>query len=55
MEVDGPPHQRPSAKRVDARRDARLRAAGWTVLRIPDTEIEQNAERVIERSAVINT
>lgn len=49
VEVDGPAHERPSAKRVDARRDARLRAAGWTVLRFTDAEIEQHAERVTER------
>jgi hypothetical protein len=46
VEVDGPAHARPSAKRVDTRRDARLLAAGWTVLRIPDVEIEHAPERV---------
>jgi hypothetical protein len=49
VEVDGPAHERPSAKRVDARRDARLRAAGWTVLRIPDVEIEHDPESVTVR------
>jgi hypothetical protein len=49
VEVDGPPHARPSARRVDARRDARLRAAGWMVLRIPDVEIEHTPERVTVR------
>jgi hypothetical protein len=49
IEVDGPAHERPSAKRVDARRDARLRTVGWTVLRIPDEEIEHDAEGVMVR------
>ncbi len=49
VEVDGPAHERPSAKRVDARRDARLRAAGWTVLRIPDTELEHDPASVTAR------
>lgn len=49
VEVDGPPHARPSAKRVDARRDARLLAAGWTVLRIPDEQIEHTPQNVTER------
>ena len=35
-EVDGPPHERPRAKRRDRRRDRQLRAAGYTVLRFPD-------------------
>jgi very-short-patch-repair endonuclease len=49
VEVDGPPHERPTAKRVDARRDARLGAAGWTVLRIPDVEIEHDPQGVTAR------
>jgi hypothetical protein len=49
VEVDGPPHERPSAKRVDARRDARLGAAGWTVLRIRETELEHDPEGVTVR------
>jgi Transcriptional regulator, AbiEi antitoxin/Protein of unknown function (DUF559) len=49
VEVDGFGHRRPTIKRVDPLRDAELRDAGWTVLRIPDTEIEQHPERVIER------
>ena len=43
VEVDGPGHTRPRTKRDDAQRDARLQAAGHTVLRIPDHEIEQLA------------
>jgi very-short-patch-repair endonuclease len=46
-EVDGPPHERPRAKRRDRRRDRELRAAGYTVLRFPTAEIEQRPETVI--------
>jgi hypothetical protein len=35
VEIDGPGHQRPRTRREDASRDARLREAGVTVLRIP--------------------
>ena len=33
VEVDGPGHERPAAKLDDARKDRKLRAAGYTVLR----------------------
>ena len=46
-EVDGPPHERPRAKRRDRRRDRELRAAGYTVLRFPTAEIEQRPETVV--------
>ena len=36
VEVDGPAHTRPRTRRDDQRRDARLRAAGHTVLRLTD-------------------
>jgi len=36
VEVDGPGHTRPTTKRDDAWRDARLRAAGHTILRVAD-------------------
>jgi Protein of unknown function (DUF559) len=36
VEVDGPGHTRPRTEHDDAHRDARLRAAGHTVLRIAD-------------------
>jgi very-short-patch-repair endonuclease/predicted transcriptional regulator of viral defense system len=45
-EVDGPPHERPRAKRRDRRRDRELKAAGFTVLRFPTAEIEQRPEDV---------
>jgi predicted transcriptional regulator of viral defense system len=35
VEIDGPGHERPPTRRDDAERDARLEAAGKTVLRIP--------------------
>jgi very-short-patch-repair endonuclease len=34
VEVDGPGHTRPRTRQADAQRDARLRAAGHTVLRV---------------------
>lgn len=34
VEVDGPGHRRPRARRTDAERDARLAAAGWRVIRV---------------------
>jgi hypothetical protein len=40
VEVDGPGHTRPRTKREDAQRDACLRAAGHTVHRIRDHEID---------------
>jgi hypothetical protein len=49
VEVDGPGHERPSQKREDARRDKVLRAAGYTVLRFTDVEIEQRPADVLAR------
>jgi very-short-patch-repair endonuclease len=49
VEVDGRGHRRPTAKRTDPRRDAALRKAGWTVLRITHEEVEQRPERVLEQ------
>jgi hypothetical protein len=46
IEVDGPGHTRPRTKRDDQDRDARLRAAGHTVLRILDQEIDQQPEEL---------
>jgi hypothetical protein len=50
VEVDGPGHRnRPPAQRDDTRRDAKLRAAGYTVLRFTDVEIERRPEQVLAR------
>jgi very-short-patch-repair endonuclease len=46
-EVDGPNHERPRAKRRDRQRDRELRAAGYTILRFTDVEIEQRPGEVI--------
>jgi very-short-patch-repair endonuclease len=50
VEVDGPGHRdRPPAQRDDARKDAKLEAAGYTVLRFTDIEIERYPEEVLAR------
>ncbi|MDA0160160.1 endonuclease domain-containing protein [Solirubrobacter ginsenosidimutans] len=41
VEVDGPGHERPRARRRDRSRDRDLRDAGYVVLRFTDVEIEQ--------------
>jgi very-short-patch-repair endonuclease len=46
VEIDGPGHTRPRTKREDQDRDARLRATGHTVLRVPDHQIDQSSEAV---------
>ena len=47
VEVDGPGHNRPRTMQEDEHRDARLRAAGHTVRRIPDHQIDQRPETVV--------
>jgi hypothetical protein len=47
-EVDGPGHARPRARRRDARRDEALRAAGYTVIRFKDTDLDQRPEWVVQ-------
>jgi very-short-patch-repair endonuclease len=47
VEVDGGHHRRPPTRRADECRDADLRAAGWSVLRIGADEIERRPERVL--------
>jgi hypothetical protein len=49
VEVDGPGHERPAATQNDARKDAKLRAAGYTVLRFTDVQIERRPEEVLAR------
>ena len=47
VEVDGAPHfPRPDRDRV---RDALLRAAGLTVLRVPNREVLEHSDRVLDR------
>ena len=46
VEVDGPGHTRPRIKREDKERDVRLRAAGQTVLRVLDHEIDHRPDTV---------
>jgi very-short-patch-repair endonuclease len=48
VEVDGPGHERPRAKRRDRRRDHERREAGYTVLRFTDVEIEREPAHVLE-------
>jgi hypothetical protein len=50
VEVDGPGHTRPRTKRDDVQRDARLTAAGHTVLRLEEHEIEQLPRLLTQRS-----
>jgi hypothetical protein len=52
VEADGPHHLRPAVRLADARRDERLRAAGWTVLRFWDLEIERRPDEVVRAIAV---
>jgi very-short-patch-repair endonuclease len=47
-EVDGPGHRRPRARRRDATRDKQLRAAGYTVVRFWDTDLEERPEWVLQ-------
>jgi hypothetical protein len=49
IEVDGPGHLRPAVKLADARRDRKLREAGYTVLRFTDVEIETDPQGVVAR------
>jgi hypothetical protein len=49
VEVDGPGHSRPAAKLEDARRDALLRAAGYSVLRFTHVQIERDPDEVLAR------
>lgn len=47
VEVDGPHHRRPLARRRDAERDAGLRALGLTVIRIDYEMLEQRPHEAI--------
>ena len=47
VEVDGPGHLRPRAKRNDARKEAIWRPAGYEVLRFTDVVIGQQPDHVV--------
>jgi hypothetical protein len=47
VELDGPNHLRPPNRRADASRDRILAAAGYTVLRFTELEIERRPEEVV--------
>jgi very-short-patch-repair endonuclease len=49
VEVDGPGHTRPRTQHEDHERDKSLRAAGHTILRIPDHEIDGGPEAMAAR------
>ncbi len=49
VEIDGPGHRRPQAKRDDARRSRSLGAAGYTVLRFTEEDLELRPELVVAR------
>ncbi|MBI4954061.1 MAG: DUF559 domain-containing protein, partial [Myxococcales bacterium] len=49
VEVDGGHHDDPSVAARDAARDALLRAAGLTVLRLPNEQILHDPERALDR------
>ena len=53
VEIDGPGHARPRARRDDANRDRRLRAAGYTVLRFTDKDVYERPEAVRQRTAAV--
>lgn len=46
-EIDGPGHERPAARRRDALRDEVLAAAGWTVLRFTEDDVEHYPDAVL--------
>ena len=47
VEVDGTGHTRPPSKRGDAQKDV-LRAAGYELLRLTDTEVYEHPKRVLQ-------
>ena len=49
VEVDGPGHLRPAVRRADARRDGKLNAAGYTVVRLTDVELKRSPEAALAK------
>jgi hypothetical protein len=47
VEVDGDGHTRPRARREDRKRDAALRAGGYTVLRVSREDIDARSTTVL--------
>jgi len=48
VELDGPAHQRPRTQREDRERDAKLRAAGYDVIRLTAADLER-PEKLLRR------
>ena len=48
IEIDGGVHGLEAVERADAERDARLKALGWRVVRIP-AEIAMSADHLLDR------
>jgi hypothetical protein len=46
IEIDGPGHARPRTRREDAANEAKLRAAGYEVVRVRPDELRSGVERV---------
>jgi very-short-patch-repair endonuclease len=46
VEIDGPEHRHGHRPAKDAARDAELKRQGWRVVRIPNADVDANAERV---------
>jgi very-short-patch-repair endonuclease len=49
VEVDGATHGLASARRADARRDRKLAALGWRVLRVSAAELRSEPHTVVAR------
>jgi hypothetical protein len=51
VEVDGPAHGRPANRADDARKDAKLRDAGYTVVRVSDEAVHSGRAYAVVRAA----
>ncbi len=51
VEIDGPPHSRPRSRVDDRIRDAALRAAGYTVLRFTEDDLNHRPAKVLAELA----
>ena len=49
VEIDGPHHRRPRTRAEDEAQDAALRAAGYTVLRFSEEDVERRTTDVLRR------